>query len=134
MVLDDVAALLIEAGLGTLGETIFLARLPDSPDAALAIREYGGAQPDYLYGGRDPTEEWNRVQLEARDPDYAAARLRIERCARTLGAVRERAVNGTHYHRITPLGPPVPLGEDESQRSRIVVNVECAKAPSLLPA
>jgi len=134
VVLDDVATLLAQAGLGTIGLTIFLARLPDSPDAALAIREYGGPAPDYLYGGVDPTQEWPRCQIECRDPDYAAARLRIERCARALGAVRERAVNGTHYHRITPLGPPVPLGEDESQRSRIIVNVECAKAPSLLPA
>jgi len=133
VVLDDVAALLVEAGLGTIGETIFLARLPDSPDAALAIREYGGSAPDYLYGGTDPTEEWPRCQIECRDPDYAAARLRIERCARTLGAVRERVVNGTHYHRITPLGPPVPLGEDESQRSRIAISFEAAKAPSLLP-
>jgi len=133
VLLDDVAALLVEAGIGTLGETIFLARLPDSPHAALAIREYGGAQPDYLYVGYDPTQEWPRIQIECRDPDYAAARLRIERCARTLGAIRERVVNGTHYHRITPLGPPVPLGEDESQRSRIIVNVETAKSVSPLP-
>lgn len=133
MLLDDVAALLVEAGIGTLATDLFLARLPDSPDSAIAVREYGGAQPDYLYVGYDPTQEWPRIQIECRDPDYAAAHLRIERCARTLGAVRERVVNGTHYHRITPLGPPVPLGEDESQRSRIVVSFECARYPALLP-
>lgn len=132
MVLDDVAALLVEAGIGTLGGTIFLARMPDSPDECLTLREYGGAGPEYLYLGADPTQEWPRCQLEARSADYAAARLRIERCARVLGATRERVVNGTHYHRITPLGPPVPLGEDESQRSRIVISFEAAKSVSPL--
>ncbi len=132
MLLDDVAALLVEVGLGVLGEDLFLARMPDSPHSATCIREYGGSQPDYLYVGYDPTQEWPRIQIECRDPDYAAARLRIERVARTLGAVRDRAVNGTHYHRITPLGSPVPLGEDESQRSRIIVNVETAKSVSPL--
>lgn len=132
MVLDDVAALLAEAGLGTPGTDLFLARSPDSPDTVTVIREYGGMAPDYLYGVPDPTEEWNSVQIECRDADYAAARLRIERCARALGAVRDRVVNGTHYYRISPLGPPVPLGEDESQRSRIVCSLEAAKVPSPL--
>ncbi len=132
MVLDDLATLLVEAGLGVLGVDIFLTRSPDSPDACLTIREYGGAGPEYLYLGTDPTQEWNRAQIEARDPSYAAARLRIERVSRILGATRERVVNGTHYHRITPLGAPVPLGEDESQRSRIACSFECAKSPSLL--
>lgn len=134
MVLDDLAALLVEAGLGTLGADLFLAQSPVTPDECLTLREYGGAQPDYLYLGADPTQEWPRCQLEARSADYAAARLRIERCARILGATRERVVNGTHYHRITPLGAPAPLGEDENQRSRVVCSFEAAKSPSLLPA
>jgi len=133
VVLDDLAAILAGAALGTLGTDLFLARLPDTPDSATCIREYGGSGPEYLYLGTEPTQEFVRCQIECRDPDYSAARLRIERCARTLGAVRERVVNGTHYHRITPLGPPVPLGEDESQRSRVVCSFETAKAPSLLP-
>lgn len=132
MLLEDVALLLADAGIGVVGESIFLARLPDSPPSATCVREYGGIAPDYLYGGSDPNEEWPRCQIETRDPDYAAARLRIERVARTLGAVRERVVNGTHYHRITPLGSPVPLGEDESQRSRIVASFETAKSVSPL--
>ncbi len=132
MVLDDVAALLAEAGLGTPGTDLFLARSPDSPDTVTVIREYGGMAPDYLYGSPDPTEEYPRVQIECRDTDYAVARLRVERCARILGAVRDRVVNDSFYYRISPLGSPVPLGEDESQRARIIVNLEAAKSPSPL--
>jgi len=133
MVLDDVAALLVEAGLGALGTDIYLARMPDSPDASLAVREYGGMAPAYVFGGAAPTEEWPRIQLEARAGDYAAARLRIERAARALGAIRERDINSTRYHRLTPLGPPIPLGDDEAGRARIVVSFECAKSVSPLP-
>ncbi len=133
MLLDDVLTILAEAGIATVGENLFKAEMPDSPDTAIAVREYGGLAPAYVFGGLHPSEERPRVQVECRALDYDVARARIERCARTLGAVRERVVNGTHYHRISPLGPPVPLGEDRGGRARIVVNVEACKAPSPLP-
>lgn len=133
MILDDLAALIQEAGIGTTGTDLFLAQSPVSPDTVTVVREYGGSGPEYLYLGPEPTQELIRCQIECRAPSYVAARSRIERTARALGAVRERVVNGTRYHRITPLGAAVPLGNDESQRSRVVQSFEAAKAPSPLP-
>lgn len=133
MLLDDVVVLLAEVDIGTPGENLFLAEMPPDPDNATCVREYGGPMPSYVFGGADPSEEYPRFQVECRATEYAAARARIERCARALGAVRDRVVNGTHYHHLTPLGAPVPLGADESGRARIVVSVEAVKAPSPLP-
>lgn len=133
MLLDDVAAVIAGAGLATGGVDLFVGESEPDPPASVTIREYGGAAPAWVYGQPDPSQEFPRFQIECRAPDYQPARLRVERCARLLGAVRDREINGTLYTRITPVGPAVSLGEDESGRARLAVSFEAAKKPSPLP-
>lgn len=133
MLLDDVLTILAEAGLGQVGEDMFKTKLPPDPDAAVAVYEYPGLDPAYVFGGVLPSEERPRIQLQVRDADYDAAALRIERCARALGAVRERVINGTHYHRLSPLATVAVLDDGEQDRPRLARNFECAKSVSLLP-
>jgi hypothetical protein len=42
--LPTVASILQSAGLGAVGSTIFMGMLPETPDDALAVREYEGAR------------------------------------------------------------------------------------------
>lgn len=130
MLLHDVAAMLVEAGQGIVGDDLFLSSMPTSPDTAVAVYEYPGLAPAYVHGHPDPTEEYPRFQVQIRGAEYDAARLRIERCARALGRVRERVINGTHYHRMTPLGTVAVLEGGESGRVRLALSFEAAKTLS----
>lgn len=130
MLLDDVLTILVEAGLGEVGVDLFKTKMPPEPHEAVAVYEYPGLDPAYVFGGALPSEERPRIQVQVRDANYDAAARRIERCARALGAVRDRAINGTHYHRLSPLATVAVLDDGEQDRPRLARNFEAARIPS----
>lgn len=51
MLLDELASYMQTNGIGTLGTDLFAGQLPESPDACVALYEYGGLAPEHSIGG-----------------------------------------------------------------------------------
>jgi hypothetical protein len=125
---DDVAGLLEAVGVGVVGTTIFVGRMPESPDYCIALVEYMGEAPDFTQGG-GMAYELPRVQISVRgtseaggyDTAYDAARTIFKEVAKVTNTV----LGTTFYQRLRPLQSPFVLQRDENDRVVFVVNVEC---------
>lgn len=141
MILDDLGTLLQTAGLGTLGQTIFLGSMPldapgtTTPDAIMALLETPGPGPLLVHDDVLPSIEQPIVQVRVRDAPYAyqAARLRAQQAWQVLSAVHNEALSGTEYLSILPLQSPFPLDTDDFARPHLIFHVRCAKALTALP-
>src|ERR1051325_6921886 len=127
MLLDEIGAYLQSLSLGTVGTDLFLGSTPDSPDACVTVREYGGEAPEFTLGPSVAYEQ-PRIQIVCRAgvADYAAARTKAEAIYRALN-VAEATLSATHYLRIEPLQSPFPIGRDENNRWEIAFNCSVMK-------
>lgn len=127
--LTDIAARIEADGNGIVGTTIFVGRLPDSPDNCTAIYEYTGQQPLFTHDDPLPHIERPRFQVTVRNASYAAGRAAIETIYREL-FLRNVALTSARYLWIVPLQQPFYLRRDDNERVEFVVNFECMKALS----
>lgn len=88
MLLDDIATLLTSAGVGTVGTTLFKSTMPDTPDTATAVIEYGGMPPVHHMatgpGAARVVIEQPAVQVLCRALDYPTARNLAETAFKAL--------------------------------------------------
>ena len=128
MTLDELQGVLTDAGV----TPVYLGQMPDTPDTACALLEYGGRAPSYTFGTRGIDTEYPRLQVLCRGEanDYLAARELAETAYATLAAVANESIDSTHYQAVTPLQPPFLLKRDERDRVYVAFNVEVAKAVS----
>lgn len=137
MLLDELAAHLQAESIGVVGTDLFKGRMPDTPDSALTLYEYGGLAPTHVYGLYDEDGraerllESPRVQLMARGGDYAVTRQWIEDAMRALDLAGE-TLTGLEYVRVAPVESPFLLDQDANGRWRFVVNVQVEKVPALV--
>lgn len=117
MLVRDIAQLLQNAGVGTLGVDIFLGQLPASPDNVVAIFEYTGEPPEL-----HSNIEFPSVQVLVRDNGYNAGRLRIGQAQSTLHGVHETLVNGKRYLLIKANQSPAFLERDGNNRVIFIIN------------
>jgi hypothetical protein len=113
--LDDIADYIQTAGLGTIGEDLFTAKMPDSPDACACLTERSGIAPDAITTIERPGF---RVLCRGEDSDagisaafakaYAIKKLLHRAVGLTLGT--------TLYHRIDALGAPSYNAQDDRGR------------------
>lgn len=130
--LEEFAALAELLGLGTYSDTppstIFVKKLPDQPDTAIAIARYGGGESDAKLG-----YDGISLQFKVRGPadDYRPAEALAQQVYDRLHGLRNRTLaGGTWLVLIVGVqGGPVDLGEDEHGRPEYVVNfrVELAR-------
>ncbi|MFF4989628.1 minor capsid protein [Streptosporangium saharense] len=129
--LEEFAALLDELGLGTYradgtpGGNVFLAVLPSTPDVALAVALYGGAESD-------ARNSWDEPRLQVRVRGTATdARVAEQRAQAVYDAM-----HGLGYRHLTPGGTwlqlalgvnggPAYLSRDENGRHEYVINFRC---------
>lgn len=129
--LEEVAALLAELGLGTYqadgaaGGTIFTTRLPTSPDRCMAVARYGGAESD----SRNP---WDEPSIQIRCRGSAVDSREAETDAQAVYdalhglGMRELTPGGTWLQlAICGGGGPAYIGTDGNGRHEYVVNVRC---------
>jgi hypothetical protein len=124
MILDELAGYIAAQGLGTLGTSLFLGRLPPTPDSVIALRESGGPPPINTF---DASYERPSLQVLVRGSAYTSARLQAERLYQALTTVANTAISGVWYIHVTPDGPPTLLEHDESGRPILVFNLEVEK-------
>lgn len=131
--LEDVTTHLQGTSLGTLGTNLFMGRMPDTPNFAIAVFEYGGAPPiDTFRSGttvRPPTIDRGRVQVMVRSTATATASSRAWDIYDTLGSVANQKLvgsssGGTQYLSISPVQTPMMMPRDEQGRVRYVVNFD----------
>lgn len=124
--LDDIGDYLEANAIGTLATDLFLAELPDTPDACIAVYEYAGNPPSKMGDNRQPG-----LQVRSRAQSYATARANIEAVYTLLSAIGDEfqdtapdgvEINGTLYLHFETTQEPVPLGPDERGREEIALN------------
>ncbi len=130
MILDDMLKTIRE-GIPATWTTAnsFASYLPDEPDDALMVSEYGG-DPEYLLGGASYSLEDVQIQVLVRSASYATARTRIEAVRSLLSALGSTTINGVRYLRVMSKDSPHDIGPDPADRVRIVANFRATKEPS----
>jgi hypothetical protein len=115
------------ASQGTLGTSLFLATLPESPDVCTAIYENSGTPPAFTMGSGGIAIDYPMLQIISRagKEDYPTARDKIEDIRNLLASVTDVTISGVHVLRIEPMGSVNPLGIDPKQRPLLSVNFRC---------
>jgi len=82
------------ASQGTLGTSIFLAVLPETPDACVAIYENAGSSPTFTMGSGGIRIDYPMLQIicRASREDYPTARDKAENIRVLLASVLEQTV------------------------------------------
>ena len=148
MTLEEIAIHLEDEGVINRSPTgnLFLGMLPDEPDEATALYEYGGRAPQYEQNQAAPVWEYARIQIVSRGPrppapaGYKVARQMIRSIYDSLASVTNLNIQTgtdaggdpvyTFYMAIRPIQEPFDLERDEKQRVLFAFNVEAWKEPS----
>lgn len=129
MILEDLAAHLEGLSLasrpsqGGAGD-LFLSRLPETPDAAVALYQTAGGPPEYAQEIAGPTVERPHVQVVVRAVAYSAAASRARAIFDALAAVLNATLGSTRVLKLTPLQSPFLLRRDEKDRPHVAFNLE----------
>ena len=106
---------------------VFMVKMPDTPDDAVCLYEYAGIPPEFAHDG----QQWEnlRVQAVARDAklNYANARAKAQSVYNVLNGTVNTTIDSSRYLKILALQSPFPMGADENDRPRIVVNFEIGR-------
>lgn len=130
-VLDSVGDYLAANGHGTLGSTLFLSVMPETPDAMVAVYESVGGTPSFTMGSAATAIDRPVIQVICRGVrgDYPGPRDKAQAIRALLGAVTDQTLSGIRVMRLSPQGALNPLGDDENLRPRVSVNFECMVLP-----
>jgi len=125
MLLDEIATFLWTA----LSLTVYKGSMPDTPDEALTVYEYGGFAPVHAMGGADHLMRRPRIQIACRGPigDYATPRTTAD-LAYSAMHMSSATLSGTAYFRVEAVDEPFPLERDSNDRWIICCNYEIWKA------
>jgi len=127
-ILESVGDYLAAQGQGTLGTSLFLAVMPETPDALVAVYESSGLSPMETMGASAFAIDQPEIQVIVRGArgDYPTVRDKADTIRRLLAAVTETSISGIHIMRIRAEGSVLPMGEDENGRPMVSVNFQCA--------
>jgi Bacteriophage minor capsid protein len=121
MLLDDVSAYLASNGI----TDIYKSKMPDEPDSAVCLYEYGGFGPRIAHDGiawRNPA-----IQVVVRDKSYQTARNQIHSIYFLLFDLLNTEIGATRVLHATPIQEPFNLGAEDSRgRIRLVCNFDMA--------
>jgi minor capsid protein len=138
MFLDEIAALLVAQGVGTIGQNIFKgsnAVIPDGTGPFLSLIVYPGSPSSKTHD--DTATERPNMQLKARfgvgAEAYQRANNMIRAAYETLGGANglfNVTLSGVFYLSITAKHPPGDTGKDEKGRATLTFNIDAEKQPS----
>lgn len=131
--LDEIAAKLVAAGVGTLGTDIFLssrAKIPDGDGPYLSIKETGGtgAKRTQTSGVSRPT-----AQIMATADTYPVARAKLKLAWDALGGengLTNVTLSGTVYLSVMARQEPTDIGLDARSRAMVGFNFDAEKKAS----
>ena len=134
-VLNEIATKLASLGVGTLGTTIHMGMMPETPDVCCAVYEYGGLAPGYGFGTAGIFVETPAIQVVCRGAkdDYATPRAAAQTAYIGLAAVEVTTLSSTGggtsalYYTIHPQQAPFMMQRDANGRVYIAFNCLCEK-------
>lgn len=117
-ILDALGTYLASQGQGTLATDIFLTRMPDAPDACVALYESAGLAPSHVFGSSVYAIDNQRIRVLCRGArnDYPSARSKATAIRAILGAVRDTTLSGVHILSILSTSEVYPLTRDGDDR------------------
>jgi hypothetical protein len=117
-ILDVLGTYLQSAGIGTLGTNLMLGRLPDDPDACVALFESTGMSPSHVMGSSVAAIDRPRIRVVCRAErlDYPAARTKAAAVRASLGAVRDTTLSGIKIMTIVSTSEIYPVRFDSDDR------------------
>jgi hypothetical protein len=123
MLLDEIGAFLEAAGIGAVGQVIFLGGIPvGAKDEAVVIRETSGLKPEFVHGQNAVAIDKPSLQVVVRDPSFEEARSRMKAVADALTGVANQTLSGVRYLRIRPVqSSPIDLGPDQNHRFQLAM-------------
>lgn len=140
MFLDDIAKVLVDAGVGVLGQTLFLSSkstLPPGPGPYITIIETGGmtvggfrGEGGRIQNKRGTSTAKPTAQIAVRATDYTMARSKSRDAHVTLDGIWNTTINGVPYLSVIARQEPTDAGVDEAGRAVVVFNIDCEKQPS----
>jgi hypothetical protein len=131
--LDEVAAKLVAAGVGTLGANIFLgskAVIPPDDGPYLSLIETGGTGPTRVHNEATAHTQRPTAQIVARAKSYSVARAKVKEAYDALDGLFNVTLSGTFYQKITARQEPTDIGLDAASRPMIAFNVDAEKQRS----
>ncbi len=127
--LDEVAAKLATLGVGTLGTSLFIGMMPETPNACASVYETGGLAPDFRFGSAGIDLETAGIQVVCRGEagDYVTPRANSKTAYEGLAAVEcaTLSVSGgtsAFYHWIHPQQAPFQSKRDANGRVYVTFN------------
>lgn len=134
MTLEEIGTRLQDQALGTVGSTIFLAQIPDSPDDVLGVLPTGGLESIRTMGVNDLVLRPS-FQVMARAKTSKAARDKIHSARAALHGFTGTLTGGAETARYLEIkalqSEGVPLAVDDQSRHRWVCNFQVHKDPSV---
>ena len=117
-ILDALGAYLQTNSMGTLATDIFLARMPDTPDACVVLYESAGIGPTQVFGAsiHGVSHQRIRVLCRAARNDYPAARTKATDVRAILGAIRATTLSGVVIHTVLATSDVYPVTRDQDDR------------------
>lgn len=115
--LEDLAVQLNTASVGvypgtSATRTIYIAEMPDSPDAVICLYSRPGRPKDL-----HTDLQWPELHVEVRAATYSAAQSKAEAIDSALHGQHDIAFSGHQYIHIRALGVPAYLEKDDRGRT-----------------
>ena len=132
-VLNEIAAQLATLGVGTVGTTIHLGVMPETPDVCTSVFETGGLAPEFSLGTSGLSTETPAIQVVCRGAkdDYATPRANARLAYEGLPKVEAETLSGggtsAFYYTIHPQQAPFLSQRDANGRVYISCNYLCEK-------
>lgn len=132
MLLDDLGTYLQSKGVGTVGSTLFLGRVPDTPTTpadVVVLREYGGMGTIKAMAATpgQAVLEQPAVQVLARSTSYATARAKAEATFKVLDGLAWTSTGSAVRYWVEAQQSPSWFGDDANGRALVGFNCQVRK-------
>ena len=116
---EDIALILVDEGIGTIGTDIFVSKEHETPDECISLFDTGGFPPESGFRYDYPTIQ---VRVRGKKGKYQATYNKADDIKAILNGKHNVTKNGTRYVGIWAMGDILSLGYDESDRPLLSVN------------
>lgn len=110
-----------------LGTRTFLNALPDEPNRASSVTEYGGGAADDVFGNDLPINENSRVAITCRSTSSTQARTDAKTAWVAIHKIANESLSGTSWLRAKAVQSPFLLRRDEGGRVLYQFNATCVR-------
>lgn len=107
----------------TAGTNLFGNALPDEPNTATSLTEYGGGAPEYVFANDLPVNENQRVQVSCRSTSSTRARANAQAAWVAVSGIANETLSGKSWLRAKPVQSPFLLRRDE--QGRVIFAFNC---------